>query len=221
MLHSYQFDIMAVSITWLQISKYQRDYVQVNGYNTVFKNRIKKRGGGVDFYIKEQLQCKLRIDPTQNYTDLEILVVEICWRHKNTPTIVCAVCQPRSTEMEKPEWLEKFEQFPANIYTTWNGVLTVPGDCNKNLLSHQNESTNIYKNILHTFSLQHHGTKPTRKVKLLVDHISSNISRILIQCSVIGTDDISDYDGPYAIFNVEKERFQKRYKYVRDENKLI
>ena len=71
--------------TWLQDTEYQRDYVQVNGYNTVFKNRTGKRGGGVVFYLKEQLQCKVRTDLTRNYTDLEILVVEISGRNKNTP----------------------------------------------------------------------------------------------------------------------------------------
>ena len=58
MLNSYQFDIIAVTETWLQDTEYQRDYVQVNGYNTVFKNRTGKGGGGVSFYLKEQLQLQ-------------------------------------------------------------------------------------------------------------------------------------------------------------------
>ena len=117
----------------------------------------------------------MHTDLTQNYIDPEILVLEICGRNKNTPTLVCAVYQPSSIEVEKLEWFEKFEQFLSNIYTTWNGVLIVTGNFNINLLSHQNESTNRYKNILHTFSLQKHVTKPTRKGKTLIDHTSSNI----------------------------------------------
>ena len=142
---------------------------------TLFKNRTGKRGGGVGFYLKEQLQYKVHTDLTQNYIDPEILVLEICGRNKNTPTLVCAVYQPSSIEVEKLEWFEKFEQFLSNIYTTWNGVLIVTGNFNINLLSHQNESTNRYKNILHTFSLQKHVTKPTRKGKTLIDRTSSNI----------------------------------------------
>ena len=213
-LNSYQFDIIAVTETWLQDTEYQRDYVQVNGYNTVFKNRTGKRGRGVGFHLKEQLQYKVRTDLTRNYTDLEILVVEIRGRNKNTPFLVCAVYQPSSIEVEKLEWLEKFEHFLGNIYTTWNGVLIVTGNFNISLLSHQNESTNRYKNILYTFSLQQHVTKPTRKGKTLIDHISSNISTKLIHCNVISTDE------PYATFNTKKEHFQKRYKYVRDEKNL-
>ena len=206
--------------TWLQDTEYQRDYVQVNRYNTVFENRTGKRGGGIGFYLKEQLQYKVRTDLTRNYTDLEILVVEIRGRNKNTPSLVCAVYQPSSIEVEKLEWLEKFEQFLANLYATWNGVLIITGDFNINLLSHENESTNRYKNILHAFSLQQHVTKPTRKGKTLILHISSNISTKLIHCNVISTDEISDHDEPYAIFNIQKERFQKEYKYVRDEKNL-
>ena len=162
----------------------------------------------------------MRTDLTRNYTDLEILVVEIRGRNKNTPILFCAVYQPSSIEVEKLEWLEKFEQFLANIYTTWNGVLIVTGDFNINLLSHQNESTDRYKNILHTFSCQPHVTKTKRKGKTLTDHISSNISTKLIHCKVISSDEISDHDEPYAIFNIKKERFQKRYKYVRDQKSL-
>ena len=70
MLNSYQFNIIAVTEVWLQDTDYQRDYVRVNGYNTVFKNRTGKRGCGVGFYLKEQLQYKVRTDLTQNYTEL-------------------------------------------------------------------------------------------------------------------------------------------------------
>ena len=67
-------------------------------------------------YLKEQLQYKVRTDLTRNYTDFEILVVEIRGRNKNT-TLVCAVCQPSSIEVEKLEWLKKFL---ANIfYLEW------------------------------------------------------------------------------------------------------
>ena len=39
----------------------------------------------------------------------------------------------------------------------------------------------------------------------------------MVHCDVISTDEISDHDEPYAIFNIKKEHFQKQYNYVRDE----
>ena len=55
-------------------------------------------------------------------------------------------------------------------------------------------------------------TKPTRKDKTLIDHISSNIPNKTIYSDVIYTDEISDHDTSYAIFNIKKERYEPRYK---------
>ena len=112
---------------------------------------------------------------------------------------------PISIEVQRLEWLEKFGQFLANTYATQNGVLIVTCDFNINLLSHQNESTSRYKNMLHSFSLQQHVTEPTRKGKTIIDPISSNIFTKLIHCNVFSADEISDHDEPYAIFNINKK----------------
>ena len=37
MLDEYQFDVIALSETWLKDCKYQQSYVQINGYNAVLK----------------------------------------------------------------------------------------------------------------------------------------------------------------------------------------
>ena len=66
MSNSYQFDFIAVTETWLQDTQYQRSYVRVNVYNTVFKNPAETRGGGVGFYLNEQLQYKIRTNLTRN-----------------------------------------------------------------------------------------------------------------------------------------------------------
>ena len=48
----------ALSETWLQDCSFQQNYVEINGYDSVFRNRIDKRGEGVGFYIKNQLHTK-------------------------------------------------------------------------------------------------------------------------------------------------------------------
>ena len=45
MLEYHKFDIVALSETWLKDNKRQYEYVQIPGYNTVFRNREKKKGG--------------------------------------------------------------------------------------------------------------------------------------------------------------------------------
>ena len=63
-------------------------------------------------------------------------------------------------------------------------------------------------------------TKPTRKGKNLIDHIFSNIPSKLIHSDLIYTHEISDHDCPYTIFNIKKERFKPRYKYIIIEKNL-
>ena len=50
MMNRYQFDIVAVSETWLKDNKTQLEYVQINGYSSVWKNRESKTGRCVGFY---------------------------------------------------------------------------------------------------------------------------------------------------------------------------
>ena len=59
MFQEYQFDIIAFSETWLHDCSFQQNYVQINGYNSVFRNRIGKPGGGVGFCIKESITYKV------------------------------------------------------------------------------------------------------------------------------------------------------------------
>ena len=74
--------------------------------------------------------------------------------------------------------------------------------------------------FLHSFNLYQHITKPTRKGKSLIDHICSNVPKKLVHNDVIYTDEISDYDTPFVILNLIKERYEPGYKYIRDERKV-
>ena len=134
--------------------------------------------------------------------------------------LICIAYQPSSVDAENLKWLEKFEALMTDIYTSWKGTLILTGDFNIDLVHSCKESTKRYKDILHMFSLQQHVTKPTRKGKTLIDHICSNIPSKLIHGAVIYTDEISDHDCSYTIFNITKERFELRYKYIRIEENL-
>ena len=52
MLQEYQCDIITLSETWLQDCLFQQNYIQVNGYYSILRNKVSSRGGGVGFYIK-------------------------------------------------------------------------------------------------------------------------------------------------------------------------
>ena len=163
-------EYVALSETWLQDCSFQQNYVQINVYNSFFRNRIGKRGGGVGFYIKESITYKVRHDLSKRHDNLEILFVEIGGRNKNTPSLICVAYQPSSNEIEKLEWLENFENLLADVYLKWKGVFIVTGDFNIDLLGEPKESTRRYKNLLYTFSLDQRITKATRKNKIYRSH---------------------------------------------------
>ena len=99
-------------------------------------------------------------------------------------------------------------------------MIIIAGDFNINLNNDSGESTQRYKQILHSFSLKQHINKPTRKNKTLIDHICSNIPTKVVHSDVLHTDEISDHDMPYTILNVKKERYEQRYKYIRSEKDI-
>ena len=128
MLQVYQFDLIALSETWVQDCSFQENYVQINGQNPVFRNRIGKHVGNIGFYIKESIAYKVRHNLSKKHNNLEILFVEIGGRNKNTPSLICVAYQPSSNEIEKLEWLENFENLLAEVYLKWKGIFTITGD---------------------------------------------------------------------------------------------
>ena len=148
----------------------------------------------------------MRYDLSKRHGNLEILFVEIGGRNKNTPSLICAAYQPSSNEIEKLGWLENFEHLLVDVYLKWKGAFLVTSDFNIDLLGEPKESTQRYKNLLHTFPLYQHITKATRKNKTLIDHISSNINNKFLHTDVLMTDELSDHDTHCGIFNIKKER---------------
>ena len=51
-----------------------------------------------------------------------ILFLEIGGRNKNTPSLICVAYQLSSTEIEKLEWLDNFENLLADAYLKWKGA---------------------------------------------------------------------------------------------------
>ena len=119
-----------------------------------------------------------------------------------------------------PTKLEKFERILNEIYIKWSGVIVIAGDFNTDLLNGNKQSQRRYKDILHSFSLRQHVTKAARKSKTLIDHVISTIPNGVIHHDIAHTEEISDHDAPYVIFNIKKEKYQPRYKFIRNTKTL-
>ena len=80
-----------------------------------------------------------------------------------------------------------------------------------------------YIELLESFNLQQHVQKPTRitnKTQTLIDHIISNYPSRVTHTDVLPCSLISDHDGPYACIDTRVERFQPRFKYIRNMKKF-
>ena len=185
--------------------------MQINGYSSVWKNRESKTGGGVGFYIKEHKSFKVRHFLGKIDESIELIWIELRGRNKNMPFLIGVVYQPSSNESEKLVWLEKFEHILSEVYTKWNGVIILAGHLNIGLLNGSKESQRRYKDILHSFFLNQHITSPTRKSKTLIVHVISTIADRVIHHDVLNTEEISDHDTPYVIFNIKKEKYEPRF----------
>ena len=76
-LHTYCFDILALSETWLKNNKHMLEYVQIEGYNSEFINREGRTGGGVGLYVKECLKYKVGKDTFNFETDVGHIWIEL------------------------------------------------------------------------------------------------------------------------------------------------
>ena len=160
--------------------------------------------GSLGFYVKDNIHFKTRNDLTKNIVNMELSFIELHGGNKNTPYLVAVAYQPSPYESDKLMWLEKFETLLSEVTTKWDAVIIITGDINIDFIRKQKESTKCYKNILRSFNLHQHITKPTRKGKSLIDHICSNVPNKLMHNDVIYINEISDHDTPFIILNIKK-----------------
>ena len=116
-------------------------------------------------------------------------------------------------------WLECFEDLLSHITSTWDGMVVLTGDINFHLIGRPDSLVTRYSNTLDMFGLQQIVTKPTRVTRTsrtLIDYIITNYPKRISATDVIPTSIVSDHDAPFACTNVRVNRYQPRYKYIRN-----
>ena len=213
-MHSCKFEIMTLSETWLKNDKHMIDYVQIEGYNTEFRHRQGRRGGGVGLFIKEDLKYKIRRDISNIEPDLEQLWVELTFKNKNSLILLGVLYQDNFDSTSKTIWLQKLDTVIGQLSSSWDGTIMICGDMNINTLDSTNPILNLYEAILNSYNLTRHINEPTRGNKVL-DNIISNSPSQIKHCGVIPCPEISDHDSPYVIFDTKLRVYEPRYKYIR------
>lgn len=222
MAYEYKFDILTLSETWFTDNQHLIDHVQIPGYNLYYRNRNNnKRGGGVAAYIRDNIKCKVRNDIFSLDSSIEHLWLEIQGKNRNSHFLLGVFYQPNFDTQLKQEWLKKFDFLIHNVSASWKDLLIITGDFNIDLFKHNCDITIQYKDILESHHLTQVVKKATRHGSTLIDHFTSNIPSKIKLCDVLPCCEISDHDGPYIALNARIERYQPRYKYIRDNNKFI
>ena len=96
------------------------------------------------------------------------------------------------------------------IYYYYYYLLLVTGDLNIDVLKPNAPLTKQYTDFLNMFNLTQHVQKPTRVTphsETLIDHITSNDSKLVTHVDVLPCSNVSDHDAPYACLNISAERF--------------
>ena len=215
----YPFDVLTLSETWLKDNRQLLEYVSIPGYNFEFRNRESIRGGGVGAYIKESVQYKRRKDIEKLKPELENLWLEFQGKNKHSKLLLGVIY--RSTRiLSTQEWFDRIESLLGYLIVNWDGLLVLTGDMNIDMLREHDPVVRQYKELLQSFNLHQHIKKPTRvtsESKTLIDHIVSNHPSRITYTDVLPCSLVSDHDAPYACINVRIERFQPRFKYIRNE----
>ena len=85
MLHTYPFDIICLTETWMTDNKHLLAYITIPGYAMSYHNRTEKRGGGVGVYLKENTVAKFKVrkDIVALEPSLEHLWLELEGKNKS------------------------------------------------------------------------------------------------------------------------------------------
>ena len=170
MLKSHDFDIITISETWLKDNQNIMSYLQIPGYVNGFRNREIIKGGGVGYYIKSDIRFKERNDLNSLDDSLESQWIEIKGKNRRSNTLIGTFYQPSSMTAEKMVWLKKFDDIISHIMIYHDGPIIITGDLNIDLMK-STVISRLYHEMLDTYNLKQHITKPTRKDTVLIDHI--------------------------------------------------
>lgn len=101
-----------------------------------------------------------------------------------------------------------------------DGLIVIADDMNINLNDQNCNVSQTYRDILQSYDHVQHVNKPTRNDNL-IDHIITRSVTIVTIADVLPCSEISDHDAPYVFFNATTEKYQPRYKFIRNYSKFV
>ena len=206
MLSQDEYDLIGVSETWLG-PNIPDQTLYINGYQAVRQDRD-SRGGGVMFYIKNDLQFSVVFSSASDV--LEELWLQIV--HSKKTYVVGILYRPPKGKIN--EFLEIFEERLSDFQPS---DVICGGDINLNLLDLSSQYACLFYDYVESFNLQQIIREPTRvtdTTSSLLDIILISSEEVNFSCGVLDASLMSDHSLTYCQFH----GYKKYNKYIRFRN---
>ena len=178
------FDIICISETWLH-EKIQDTLVKFEGYKLYRQDRhsypgVKKRGGGLLIYIKDELSgfSNLIAPLCKTTPNLEQMWLEIC-KPNFKRQLICVVYRPPSGCINS--FVQEISTCVDQLEYSMGFELTLIGDFNINYHKTSSPECKVLKELERKYQLKQHINNPTRvtnKVKSTIDLALSNMTMV-------------------------------------------
>ena len=209
LLLSIKFSVIAITETWLydDISS----LYQIPDYTFISNHRTHKRGGGVGFYVRNDIEFKCRNDLTFSNPAIESLCIDL------NDKLVSVIYRPPNTSIvEFNEYLGKILE---SIKVDKKGCY-LTGDFNINLLNiESHEASSQFLDLMYSSGFFPLITKPTRITEhsaTAIDNIFyNNISNISSYNGILVTD-LSDHLPIFHVHIANQNKNEDEYIFSRN-----
>ena len=212
MMHKYKFDVLCISESKLDTNILDSE-IKIDGYE-LFRLDRNRHGGGVLFYVNEQLESHLL--KHQNISDHEALWIKVCLK-KTKPLFLCVVYRPPASTVSALDTTSNLCSYLENCVKNLpqEKEVFILGDFNCNMLT-KNALCSKIKDLCSQISFKQLVEEPTRVTKTsssLLDLILSNSAHI----SKTGVFDfgISDHSLVYVVRKFKRPKLEPKIIRVR------
>jgi hypothetical protein len=208
LLYNKCIDVLAVSETWLK-SDDSDDYVKVEGYSIIRKDRNGKRGGGVCLFIRKALSfnilymSNLQFDNQPEYIFIEIIVKKI--------KLLCSVVYRRPRGESLQSYLNTLASFlplydQCCILGDINININIDNASKRNLVTWLND---LNLSILPIFNT-HHSTFSSTTIDIIV--VPTNI--VPMSYGKLCVPGLSNHDLLYVVYPLEvPDKIERKIQY--------
>ena len=193
----FTHSIIGLSETWLKKAS-PSSLLTLDGYRLITNSRTVKKGGGVGFYVSENLNCELLKDFNHMSETLESIFIEIKIPSQKD-IIIGEIYRPPNSNAA--DFIESLNDLLTKNYLSQK-TCYIMGDFNLNLLNYnENTTCQEFLDVMLSLSYVPFIRKPTRiadSTSTLIDNIFVNKSFSDIKSGII-ISDITDHFLIYAL----------------------